>query len=59
MFLNEISLQYWVGPFLGALLATAFYVILKQYVMPMIHTPSHAHARGPTVFLLMMGGLDC
>jgi hypothetical protein len=37
-----------VGPFLGALLATAFYVILKQYVMTFSHTPFHKHARART-----------
>ena len=27
-----LHLQYWVGPFLGALLGSAFYTLLKQYV---------------------------
>lgn len=34
--------QYWLGPFLGSLLASAFYAFLKQYV----RTPSrpfHSH----------------
>lgn len=29
---RTVSGQYWLGPFLGALLATTLYVCLKQYV---------------------------
>lgn len=31
--LPHMSTQYWVGPFLGSLLGTVFYMILKQYVI--------------------------
>ena len=31
--LPHMSTQYWVGPFLGSLLGTAFYMILKQCVV--------------------------
>jgi len=30
---QQIHIQYWLGPFLGALLSTAFYITLIQYVM--------------------------
>ena len=30
---QQIHVQYWLGPFLGALLSTAFYITLIQYVM--------------------------
>ena len=34
-----------MGPFLGALLATMFYVILKQYVMTFSHHPTRTRVR--------------
>ena len=31
-FCQKIVFQYWLGPFLGSLLGTGFYIMLKQYV---------------------------
>jgi aquaporin related protein len=33
--------QYWVGPFLGSLLGSGFYTILKQFVQPLSVIPYH------------------
>jgi aquaporin related protein len=33
-----LSLQYWLGPFLGSLLGTGFYALLKQYVSFPVHS---------------------
>jgi aquaporin related protein len=33
-----LSLQYWLGPFLGSLLGTGFYALLKRYVSFPVHS---------------------
>jgi aquaporin related protein len=39
-----LSLQYWLGPFLGSLLGTGFYALLKQYVSsPLLNFSTLAH----------------
>ena len=30
---HVVGLQYWLGPFLGALLGSGFYTLLKQYAL--------------------------